>query len=1156
MERCGWAGTLVLVGAIALAATTGVGCAQEPSQPLQLADAGPRFLSAPSPTDPTAPARDVRNAAVFRRRIAIDFHGTPLGSALAEIAEEADLHLTASPAVVPVTSPVSFSAPSITVGAALTAVLYDVGVDVQLSSNGVGITLIPRTSAVLGVRPRGGQSSGQITGRVTDAKTGQPLSNATVTVEATNYRATTKNDGEYRITGVAPGAYRVAARLLGYTLLSQPIEVHADSVAHADFTLAETAATLEQIVTTGAGEQRRLEVGNDITTINADSVAQVAPITELTDVLSGRAPGVEVLSNDGMVGGGVRIRIRGLSSLQLSNDPIIYIDGVRVNSNPGGGNPVAQLSSGYLFSSPSRLNDIAATDIESIEVLKGPSAASEYGTDAANGVIVIRTKHGSGGPARWDVTAEDGISNVPTHEPLNWYGWGHTTGQNPTAVECPLTSGRSGPTVGNGGCALDSVTTFQPLDHAATTAFGTGYRQKYGIQVSGGANQLRYFLSGTYGAETGPLQPPPVALAAQEDSRQAIPSYVHTPNTMGSTNLRGRFAIPLGSAADLGVTASYISNLQRSFGPTLIEEATAGPGYRDAVNYGYSQGYGPVMQQFYNTASEGVSRFSVGLTGNWRPAAWLTAHATAGVDASNQNDLAFRLPGADPTYFTYFGGQTGAGYRGDQVLDSKYYTVDLGATASVTVAPSMNSKTTVGAQYNRNGSTGTSLMAYGTLNNTLNGASTTIPAEIDNVTATLGSYIEETVSFRDRLFVTGALRGDAGSGFGTEATSALYPKASASWIAWQTSDQSVRLRAAYGASGVQPRPGATLALYSAATLAVGGAAVAGDTAASLANPRLKPERQTEFEGGVDATNIAGRVDLDLTYYTKLSRDALVSVTLPGSAGALTEQENVGSIRNFGVEGTVTTHILDTRFLSWDVTLGGSLNHNRLVSLANGVPPIISTNAEVPYRDVVGYPTYGYWAPPLLYTDANHDGILEPNEVSVSNTPLYVGSPLPTQEMTVSINIGLFRNRLRLYAQVDHRGGFTLEDYTPWLTDVLGASAADLNDRHLPLRLQARAIETQKTFLPLNAAYFENGTFTRLREISAHYLLPDGVMRAMRVRSASLTVSGRNLALWTRYRGADPEVNTAAFTGLPLDASTDAWAMPLLRYWTVRVDLGL
>ncbi len=264
------------------------------------------------------------------------------------------------------------------------------------------------------------------------------------------------------------------------------------------------------------------------------------------------------------------------------------------------------------------------------------------------------------------------------------------------------------------------------------------------------------------------------------------------------------------------------------------------------------------------------------------------------------------------------------------------------------------------------------------------------------------------------------------------------------------------------------------------------------------------------------------------------------------------------MRNYGLEGTITLQALASRPIGWDVTVGGSVNQNRLASLAPGQPPISAPYFPylLQYQQVVGYPVFGFWAPRLQYADANHDGIIEPSEVSEASAPSYVGSSIPTREVTLSSGVSLFRSAVHIGSQVDYRGGFKIQNsLLSQLED--GPSAPAFNDPHAGLADQARAVEQSQTLAPLSNAYFGDGSFIRWRELSVTYFLPAHLNRALRVRTSSLTILGRNLALWTRYSGADPEVTSIGNTGgAPPDGVLDIGAMPLARSWGLRVNVGL
>src|ERR1043166_7667559 len=232
------------------------------------------------------------------------------------------------------------------------------------------------------------QAPATITGRILDSLTRTPLAGVHVIVVGQGEGRTTAS-GQYTVSGVRPGAVVVRARLLGYAPGERRITVGAGEMTTLDFTLPRQTAVLDQVVITGtAGETQRRAIGNVVESINASDVLAIAPVMSVDQVIGGRTPGVIMLPPSGQVGTGSQVRVRGASSMSLTNDPIIYVDGVRMDGTPNRG-PGQRGGLGT-----SRLDDIAPEDIETIEVIKGPAASTLYGTEASNGVIQIRTKRG------------------------------------------------------------------------------------------------------------------------------------------------------------------------------------------------------------------------------------------------------------------------------------------------------------------------------------------------------------------------------------------------------------------------------------------------------------------------------------------------------------------------------------------------------------------------------------------------------------------------------------------------------------------------------------------------------------------------------------------------------------------------------------------
>ena len=1021
------------------------------------------------------------------------------------------------------------------------------------------------------------QSTGTITGHVTDGALKTPLSDVTVRVEGTALRTTANADGKYTITGVAPGTYHVTARRVGYQALTKEITIAGDQATTLDFALIAAPTRLDEVVTTAVGEQRRYEVGNVISTINADSIVPTAPVASITDLLSGRAPGVEVVETNGMVGSGEAIRIRGISSLTLQSDPIIIVDGIREDNSPGGVNDTGLPSLGntgqYSLASPSRINDIDLSQIATIDILKGPAATTEYGTQGANGVIVITTKHGTSGVPQWHVSAEQAASAIPTGFPENYTGWGHVTDGTAAPTICPLSqlSGRSSSLAGN--CVVDSVTKFNPLNNSAYSIFGTGPSSKYDLDVSGGSEALRYFVGGAMSTVTGGTHVPAVYDA--QAAALGFPNSALKPNGEDQRSLRANTEMKLGATADMQVTAAYMSTSQET---PLVSSLTAGPvngiSYPSAAyNYGYGQtlGYGP-LAQLGSGSTQQTSRFTGGVTMNWRPTSWFIGHAIVGLDHGSQQVEQMTLPQSE----------VAAGYvnQGGQIIEgtgtNDTYTVDLRGTATAALTSAVRSTTSLGVQYTANRTAGLNA-EVANLSATVfqfNGASVyDAPAQVANEAITLGAYASEVLSLRDRLFLTGSLRLDGASGFGAQYTYIAYPGAQVSWIAVNTQALTLRLRGALGVSGQQPPDGASLQEYNViSSYGPGNVPQAGYKVSNFGNPTLTAERSVEYEGGVDAAFFAQRLTVDISGYSKTTFNALYAQPLGFDLNNLSYEENLGTVRNTGVEASVTGVVVQTPMVHWTVTLNTSVNTNKLVSLAPG-----ALKQEAGYESTTtqffapGYSLYGYWGNRETYADANHDGIIEANEVTWDTALTYMGPSLPPRQTSVQTYVGLWRDALTVGALFDYESGFRVYNEAAYYAYRNSSGAPVLqaaNDPTAPLWMQARLQATGLDYIGVPSEFFEPGDFVRFRELSLTYNLPRRWLRAIRVTRLGLTGAVRNLALWTRYSGLDPEVSDPSGGGGQLTPGSNAitaandlrasgfGAIPLTRTWTVRVNVGL
>ena len=997
-----------------------------------------------------------------------------------------------------------------------------------------------------------------VSGRITDAASGQPISAAQVTVVGSNVGTQTNTDGVYTLRGVAPGTVTVRVLRVGFAEARQQVTIAAGQTATLNLTMTATAIALTPVVTTATGEQRRVEVGNAIAQVDAANVVETRAVTNMGDLLTARAAGVQVFGGT-QTGAGTRVRIRGTSSISLSNNPIYVIDGIRVEGTTGS----SSVSVGG--TTASRIGDINPEEIESIEIVRGPSAATLYGTDAANGVIVITTKRGVAGRAQWSYYTEQTAIRDENEYPTAYTGWRTGTGANPAAttttprnavtVQCFLTQ------VAANVCAQDSVTSYNITDDPYATPFGTGYRQQHGLQVRGGSETMRYFLHGEWEDEDGVTQVPGFERDYLARNGLALRPQQRDPNGLNKISTRGNFTINPTSNLEIGVNAGYISQdmtfvrSDDSGTEGVAANIYGGPGIRYNVNAAGDTLYGWrefTPRNVYQTeTTQDIERLITSATSTWRPKEWLSFRGNAGLDYLTrlESQLCRFAECALP--------DNRRGYKIDNRANFYIYTVDASGTATRALADNIESQTTFGVQYyrnvfNRNGASGTGLPPGAV---TVTAGALKASDETTTESRTLGGFLEQRIAVNDRLFVTGGLRSDRNSAFGADFKTVFYPKIAVSWVASEEPffpqaswiDQ-LRLRSAYGASGVQPGTTDAVAYFSAASTVGESGEQSGVLFSALGNPDLKPERSAEFELGVDGTFWSNRVTTELTYYNKSSTDALVSRILPPSLGTgLTARfENLGEVRNWGWEALVNTQLVQRDDFGWDVTVNGSHNSNELVSLG-GLPNIGTGSTQ--QRE--GYPLNGWWARRLVdYADANGDGILVRNEITVTDTAEFHGYSAPRLEFAVTNGIELFQRRVRLAAMVDYKGGYQVYNNTERIRCASRNNCEGLISPDATLEEQARVVAVRE--FGSVSGFFEDGDFLRLREVSLTATAPeDWASRWFRGRSATLTLAVRNIGiLWTDYTGVDPE----AF-GTTGDAPSSFQAFAPPTYYTLRLNLG-
>ena len=1015
------------------------------------------------------------------------------------------------------------------------------------------LSLITLTALALALAPSAmaQATAGTVSGTIRERGSERPLAGVQVRVLGTQRAATSDATGGYRIAGIPVGTVQLTAQQIGYAPQTRAVTV-ASTGTTADFTLAQAVTTLDQVVVTATGQsERRRESGASTSTIESGQITTAA-VSTFSDALSSRAPGVVVLQSAGESGAGTRVRIRGSNSISLSNEPLLIVDGVRLDNTPES----SPIDVGGQF--PSRLNDINPEDIESIEVIKGPAAAALYGTAAANGVLQVTTKKGRAGKTRWDAFAESGRLTDINDYPENLRSYGHNSA-GALRTNCSLFARTIGSCV-----AVDSTISNIPIKSSGILQDGN--RRLLGASVTGGVDAVSYYLASEYQRE-----------------QNVVPSNgLQRMNIR--TNLRSQLARSLDAQLNIGFVNSELrrpQNDNNSYGVVsasiLGSAANCAPGQAqfhaslcsggtDTVSYGYyNRGISPF--DFFNIdTKQNVQRLTGGLTSNWTPTGWFTLNGTIGADINHRADTQTLPPDR-----LLVDAPSQEGYRGVYNANIFNYSGALNASAIWDPMATVKLTTTLGTQYSdvgfhRTDAYGAKLLAgSGSLAGT---AARFSVGETTNDIRTLGFLGREQVAWRDRVFLTGSVRSDRNSAFGANYTRVLYPSVSASWVA---SDEEffpkiplvsqLRLRAAVGSAGQNPGYLAAEQYYLPVTSIVQGQDVPAFTVGGAGNSTLKPEKSTEREVGFDLGVWQDRFGLEYTHYNKITHDELVNVNNAPSLGTSPNRYiNVGRVRNWGDELLLRGALLTGSLVKLDMTISGSFTKNNLEDLGkdeNGAPiPEFTGGFDATQIFKSGLPLGAYYSNTVSYSDKNGDGLIgcpdgpgSPDcEFSVSDKPEFIGVPFPKAEFTFAptLQVGF----ARLTALLDRRTGQKLYNLTGvYRNAVLSNGAAVQTPNASNLKEQAAAQAAANGF---NGGFIEDASFTKLREVALALTLPRQLAGRIGAASAVLTLAGRNLHTWTRYSGLDPEVNAGAQSNF---STADFLTAPQVRYFTARIALG-
>lgn len=951
---------------------------------------------------------------------------------------------------------------------------------------------------------------------------------ALVSIPALGLSQVANDLAEYRFTipsGQPGQEIRIEARALGHAPTSLTVALRTGTVTQ-NITLVKRAVQIEGVVVSGtAGRQERRAQSAVVSSIDAAKIAEVAPVTNVQAMLQSRTPGVVIRNNSGTTGTASEIRIRGASSITLSNEPLIYIDGVRMS---GG----AQQIYGVGNQSGTRLNDIKIEDIESIEVVKGPAAATLYGSDAVAGVISIITKKGRVGAGFVQtINVEYGEVSPNFTQPANWGRCSASALSRPTTYPNCV------------GEAEGTILSDRPLERERS--FGHGNYKNINYSLSGGGDKYSAYFSMGGNGDWGIV---PNSFYGQINSRANFNYTVRDNLQMdfGFGLIRVRTDLPRNDNDIYG----YLG------GGMLGDPRTIGA----AKNGWYSQRQTQEISSYSN--SDRTTRFQPRAGVSYMPTSWFRNRVAVGADMARTEAFSFWAKNDDGWWddAPRNTGQVGEARR----LEDRF-TLDYLGTVTRNLMDAVRADVSIGAQAQARRSDLTDVTGQGLINNdvrSVNSASILLDGgQTSSQNRDIGVFTQADVSWRDRLYFQVGVRRDQSSSFGAKSKPFYSPKVG---LAYVISDEDyfrdlvsflpegaltqLRLRGAFGVSGRQPTSGARSTYDPATNLVTPDRLVIGVRPNDTGNPELRAERTQELELGFESGLLNDRLGFELTFFHKKGVDQILELPVPGSLGQEGPRVNVGSVLNRGFEMAA-----DARVLTHDnvaLQLRGSLATltNRLLDLG-GVPESATRK--------VGYPLFGNWDYRILNVDVAN------NRVIVSDSLQFIGngSNYPGWDAAFSGTLTLFRN-LSFYAQIDGRGDRMVFDGTNEFRDrqfgigepaVRGAAAYGTNPDGTPT--EQAVIEYMRRFGPfetqsgaslnrseVDGAYLQDGTFFRLREASVNFALPrDWARRYARATSAAIGLTMKNLHTWTDFTGLDPESDQ--FLTVPAD-----------RRWTLRFQV--
>jgi len=987
------------------------------------------------------------------------------------------------------------------------------------------------SAALLSVLCTGGALAQRaLRGTVTDLDTGSPIGEARVIVRGTGIGAVTTSDGRFAMN-VPEGALTLDVRRIGYQSATVPVVADQNDV---EIKIRATPIQLgEQVVTGQATTIARRNLANDVATVSAEDMSRVHTET-IESALQGKVTGTVISANSGAPGGGLQVRMRGVTSIFGNSQPLYVVDGVPISNSviQNGLNAVTQAAGGLNSSNQdngvNRIADLNPDDIESLSILKGPSAAAIYGSSAANGVVLITTRRGTPGDTRFSVT-----QRVGTHVLANKIGEHRFTLSD--AIDYNFAN-----------FGIDTATTTQM--YARSGGFQDFEQQVYGdktlsyetdLNISGGNEKTRFFFSGLEQHDNG-------IMYGTGYDKQSL--RLNTTHLAGSKlQINANFNV-VHSLTKRGISNNDNINVTPYFvfpaTPSFFDFSPGANGVYPKNPY-LSQGTNPLQTLSLFSLPEDVFRIISSVDATYTfftlPTQSLRATLNAGFDNYTYKSSIY----SDPRlYWEPSDGFSGAASD----LHATEQRAPVALTLAHTYTPASNAMTattSAGARYSygylrSDNVVGQNLLIPGQDNPNL---ATNVQAfpnrERVRTLALFGQ--EELVLLDQRLYLSAGILAQKSTNNADVNKLFSYPKAAASYR-WPALGpfRELKVRAAYGQTGNEP-------VYAQKFECLTGLTYTGQNAVAIQapctvvpDPNLHPEREREIEGGLDATLLDARVALSVTGYQKNITDLILQATLAPSTGWGTHVFNGGEIRNRGIEAALSGFAVRTRDLSWLARVTFTKNVGRVMSL----PPELSAGFRPPNNFGFGYGAgfikvgespsqlYGFDLDTLKYPSTTSPGVLHK-----------LGDLEPSFVMAFSSDVTI--GNFRVYGLLDWRHGSSVVNVTQNGYDFSG-TAPD----------SAASVDRLTLFLKGRSPYIQDASFLKLREVTLSYQLPASIVRSAfggRVTGVRADLSGRNLVTWTPYKGLDPEVSN--FGNQNINRGQDLAPYPPSRsyFFTLSVD---